>query len=65
MTLEERPTLTLGALRYWLPSLAWRAPDLVSAYLLPGRVPARTREATMLGVSSVNPCRACARVHER
>ena len=60
-----RPTLTLAALRQWLPVLARRTPQLVSAYLLPGRVPASTREATMLGVTSVNRCRACANVHER
>ena len=60
-----RPTLTLAALRQWLPVLARRTPQLVSAYLHPGRVPASTREATMLGVTSVNRCRACANVHER
>ena len=61
----ERPTLTRAALRQWLPALRRRTPDLVSAYLLPGRVPASIREATMLGVTSVNRCCACARVHER
>ena len=65
MTADGRPTLTRTALRRWLPLLAQRTPDLVSAYVVPGRVPARTREATMLGVTSVNQCRACARVHER
>jgi AhpD family alkylhydroperoxidase len=65
MTQEALPFLTLSALRRWVPVLARRAPDLLSAYLLPGRVAARTREATMLGVTSVNRCRACARVHER
>jgi AhpD family alkylhydroperoxidase len=59
------PTLTLAALKQWLPTLVRRAPYLVSAYVIPGRVPAPTREATMLGVTSVNRCRACARVHER
>jgi AhpD family alkylhydroperoxidase len=65
VTADERPALTADALRRWLPVLAQRLPDLVSAYLLPGRVAARSREATMLGVTSVNRCRACARVHER
>jgi AhpD family alkylhydroperoxidase len=60
-----RPTLTLAALRQCLPALMRRLPDLVSAYLVPGRVPASLREATMLGVTSINRCRACARVHER
>ena len=41
MTLDVRPTLTLSAIRRWVPALARRAPDLLSAYLLPGRVPAR------------------------
>lgn len=57
--------LALAEVRRWLPTLARRFPYLVPAYLVPGRVPARTREATMLGVTSVNRCRACARVHER
>ncbi|MEP7379493.1 MAG: class I SAM-dependent methyltransferase [Chloroflexota bacterium] len=61
----ERPTLTLLAIRRWIPALARRAPDLLSAYLVPGRIGARTREAAMLGVTSVNQCRACASVHER
>jgi AhpD family alkylhydroperoxidase len=65
MTLEARPTLTLSGLRRWLPTLVRRAPYLVSAYVIPGRVPAPTREATMLGVTSVNRCQACARFHER
>ena len=59
------PVLTRAALRRWLPTLMRRAPDLVSAYVIPGRVPAPTREATMLGVTSVNRCGACARFHER
>lgn len=61
----KRPTLTRAALRQWLPVLLRRLPDLVSAYVVPGRVPASLREATMLGVTSVNRCRACARFHER
>lgn len=65
MTMEDRPTLTRTALRRWLPLFTRRAPHLVSAYVVPGRVPARSREAMMLGVTSVNRCRACARVHER
>ena len=62
---RERPVLTRAALRQWLPSLVRRAPYLVSAYVIPGRVSGRMREATMLGVTSVNRCRACTRVHER
>jgi AhpD family alkylhydroperoxidase len=60
-----RPMVTSASLQLWLPLLVWRMPHLVSAYLLPGRVPASMREATMLGVTSVNRCRACARVHEQ
>jgi AhpD family alkylhydroperoxidase len=59
------PVLTGAALKRWLPTLVRRTPYLVSAYVIPGRVPAPTREATMLGVTSVNQCRACARFHER
>ena len=65
VTAVARPTLTAVALRHWLPPLARRAADLLSAYIGPGRVSGRLREATMLGVTSVNRCRACARVHER
>ncbi|MEO8571425.1 MAG: class I SAM-dependent methyltransferase [Chloroflexota bacterium] len=61
----DRPTLTAGALRRWSPALARRAPDLLSAYMVPGRVGPPLREATMLGVTSINRCRACARVHQR
>ena len=57
--------LTMDALRRWLPPMARRLPNLASAYLVPGRVEPRLREATMLGVTSVNRCRACERVHER
>jgi hypothetical protein len=46
---DGRPMITVAALRQWLPVLARRTPHLVSAYLLPGRVPASMREATMLG----------------
>lgn len=59
----DRPKLTAAALRRWLPVLVRRVPHLVSAYLVPGRVAPRLREATMLGVTSVNRCRACDRVH--
>ncbi len=60
-----RPKLTPGAMRRWLPRLMRRSPFLVTAYLVPGRVDPRLREATMLGVTSVNRCVACQRVHER
>jgi AhpD family alkylhydroperoxidase len=62
---RSRPRLTSRTLARWLPLLARRAPYLVSAYVIPGRVAPRLREATMLGVTSVNRCQACARVHER
>ena len=61
----DRPKLTAAALRRWLPALVRRAPDLVSAYFVPGRVSPRLREATMLGVTSINRCVACERVHQR
>jgi AhpD family alkylhydroperoxidase len=60
-----RPKLTSRALRRWVPPLARHAPALATAYLLPGRVPPRTREAAMLGVTSVNRCEACEAVHDR
>lgn len=59
------PVLTTRALRRWLPLLAQRSPDLLTAYVLPGRVPPRVREAAMLGVTSVNRCAACQAVHDR
>jgi SAM-dependent methyltransferase len=62
---DSRPTLTPTAVRRWVPRLVRRSPYLVTAYLLPGRVDPRLREATMLGVTSVNRCVACQRVHER
>ncbi len=62
---RSRPKLTSRTLARWLPALARRAPDLLTAYLVPGRVAPRSREATMLGVTSVNRCHACARFHER
>ena len=64
-SVAERPKLTTTALRRWLPTIARRLPDLFSAYLVPGRVSPRLREATMLGVTSVNRCAACDRVHQR
>jgi AhpD family alkylhydroperoxidase len=64
-TTSNRPRLTARAVQRWLPQLARRAPDLLSAYLLPGRLPPRTREAAMLGVTSMNRCRACEAVHQR
>jgi AhpD family alkylhydroperoxidase len=64
-TIVDRPKLTLTALRRWLPALARRAPYLFSAYFIPRRVAPRLREATMLGVASVNRCAACDRVHQR
>jgi len=59
------PVLTTRALRRWLPPLARRTPDLLTAYLVPGRVSPRIREAAMLGVTSVNRCTACQAVHDR
>lgn len=61
----DRPRLSAAALTRWAPGLLRLSPFLASAYLIPGRVPASVREAAMLGVTSVNRCRACARVHER
>ena len=60
-----RPKLTSRALRRWMPPLARHLPALATAYLLPGRVPPRTREAAMLGVTSINRCEACEAVHVR
>ena len=39
--------------------------ELFSAYLVRDRVSPRLREATILGVTSVNRCAACHRVHQR
>ena len=61
----SRPKLTSRALRRWAPALARHAPSLVTAYLVPGRVPPTIREAAMLGVTSVNRCQACESVHGR
>ena len=60
-----RPKLTTRALRRWVPPLVRHLPALASAYLLPGRVPPRTREAAMLGVTSINRCEACEAMHDR
>ncbi len=60
-----RPKLTTRALRRWVPPLVRSVPALVSAYLLPGRVPPAIREAAMLGVTSVNRCEACEAFHSR
>ncbi len=60
-----RPKLTSRALRRWVPPLARHLPHLVSAYLVPGRVPPAVREAAMLGVTSINRCEACQAVHDR
>ena len=62
---SARPRLTTRALRRWLPPLARHLPDLASAYVVPGRVRPSVREATMLGVTSVNRCGACQAVHGR
>jgi AhpD family alkylhydroperoxidase len=64
-TAARGPVLTAEALRRWLPAMACRTPDLITAYVMPGRIPPRLREAAMLGVTSVNRCAACTRVHER
>jgi len=60
-----RPMLTSGALRRWAPPLVRESPWLLSAFLVPGRLPPRLREAAMLGVTSINRCAACAAVHGR
>jgi SAM-dependent methyltransferase len=60
-----RPKLTSRALRRWVPPLLLHLPALASAYVVPGRVPPRIREAAMLGVTSVNRCEACEAVHDR
>lgn len=61
----SRPKLTSAALLRWAPPLVRRSPWLLSAMLLPGRLPPRTREAGMLGVTSINRCEACEAVHGR
>jgi AhpD family alkylhydroperoxidase len=61
----KRPMLTTRALRRWVPPLVRSLPSLLSAYLLPGRVPPRVREAAMLGVTSINRCEACEAFHGR
>ena len=59
----NRPKLTSHALRRWVPPLVRSAPALISAYLLPGRVAPPVREAAMLGVASINRCKACQAFH--
>jgi AhpD family alkylhydroperoxidase len=59
------PSLTMPRLRRWLPALVRRWPNLVTAYAVPGRLAPRTREAGMLGVTSINRCAACQAVHGR
>ena len=61
----DRPKLTSGALRRWVPPLVRESPWLLSAFLVPGRLPPRLREAAMLGVTSINRCAACEAVHGR
>ena len=61
----SRPKLTSRALLRWAPALARHAPSLMTAYLVPGRVPPTIREAAMLGVTSINRCQACESVHGR
>lgn len=61
----NRPMLTTRALRRWVPPLIRHLPGLASAYLFPGRLPPATREAAMLGVTSVNRCEACEAFHGR
>ena len=61
----SRPKLTSRAIRRWAPALARHAPSLMTAYLVPGRIPPTIREAAMLGVTSVNRCQACESVHGR
>lgn len=61
----NRPKLTPGDLRRWVPPLARQSPWLLSALLVPGRLPPRLREAAMLGVTSINRCAACEAVHGR
>jgi AhpD family alkylhydroperoxidase len=64
-TSTGRPRLTARAMRRWVPPLARHAPALLTAYLLPGRVPPSVREAAMLGVTSINRCEACEAFHGR
>jgi AhpD family alkylhydroperoxidase len=61
---RARPKLTTRALLRWVPPLLRHAPALATAYLVPGRVAPRIREAAMLGVTSINRCEACEVVHE-
>jgi len=65
VTAAFRPKLTSRALLRWVPPLARQSPYLLSAYVVPGRLPPRTREAAMLGVTSINRCGACEAMHGR
>jgi AhpD family alkylhydroperoxidase len=60
-----RPELTSRALQRWVPPLVRHLPAVASAYLVPGRVSPRIREAAMLGVTSINRCEACEAFHGR
>ncbi len=60
-----RPKLTSTALLRWGLPLLRQLPWLLSAMLVPGRLPPRVREAAMLGVTSINRCEACEAVHGR
>ena len=63
-TTVYRPRLTSAALVRWGRPLLRHSPWLLSAMLVPGRLPPRTREAAMLGVTSINRCEACERSEE-
>jgi AhpD family alkylhydroperoxidase len=60
-----RPRLTATTLQRWVPPLIRAFPWLATAFLVPGRLPPRVREAAMLGVTSINRCAACSAVHGR
>lgn len=64
-TRSSRPRLTSRSLVGWAWPLVRSTPFLLSAYLVPGRLPPRVREAAMLGVTSINRCEACEAVHGR
>ena len=64
-TAAFRPKLTSRSLLRWGTPLVRQSPYLLSAYLVPGRLPPRTREAAMLGVTSINRCEACEAMHGR
>lgn len=62
---SSRPKLTRRALQRWVPPLVRHAPAVMSAFLVPGRVQPKIREAAMLGVTSINRCQACEAFHGR